>query len=236
MQFACKPIAAAWNLRLYTGDNCIDRPPVYMLQAIMGGITDILLMVLPIPTIISLQMSWKQKAALLCWFGTGLLTLGAAIARLIVLIPSLKDSDTTWILSQGTLWLIVEANLIIICGSLPTFKLFLNHIAPKILGESKGSTRGSDWGGRNKDKGSKQNGLRYALRTFGSSQTKRRQFDTIDEIEHGDDSYSSNGIWRPDLDGKGRVMNGPDRTNGQDSDEEAIIQSASGTTPSYITG
>ncbi|KAI0128314.1 hypothetical protein BJ170DRAFT_323782 [Xylariales sp. AK1849] len=232
VEFACKPIEAAWNLRLYTGDNCINRPPVYMLQAVMGGVTDIMLMVLPLTTIAGLQMSWKYKVALVCWFGTGLLTLSAALARLVVLVPSLTDSDTTWVLGQGTMWLIVEANMIIICGSLPTFKVFLNHIAPKILGKSKDSTDGSGWSDRNKDKGSKPNSLRYALRTFGSSQTKRRQFDTIDEIEHGDNSYGPEGSWKAGLDSKGRDTNGSTMTNGQDSDEEAIIRNTNSTTVS----
>lgn len=230
IEFACKPIEAAWNLRLYTGDNCIDRPPVYMLQAIMGGVTDILLMVLPLPTIIGLQMSWKYKIALLCWFGTGLLTLGAAIARLIVLIPSLKDSDTTWILGPGTLWLIVEANLIIICGSLPSFKVFLNHIAPKVLGQSNNGSNGNggSWDERNRNKKLMEGGFKYALRTFGSSQTKRRQFDTIDEIEHGDDFRSSNRSWKA---GNGSVERGVDVSydmNGRESDEETIVRSNNG--------
>ncbi|EXF86345.1 hypothetical protein CFIO01_00042 [Colletotrichum fioriniae PJ7] len=103
VQFACSPISAAWNLRLYTGTNCIDRPPVYMLQAIMGGVTDVMLMALPLPIILRLQMSWKHKTALIAWFGTGLITLGAAVARLVILIPSLKNSDTTFVLAQGTL-------------------------------------------------------------------------------------------------------------------------------------
>lgn len=73
-----------------------------MLQAVMGGVTDIILMLLPLPNVIGLQLSWKHKAALVAWFGTGLLTLGAAIARLVILVPSLKTPDTTYILAQGT--------------------------------------------------------------------------------------------------------------------------------------
>ncbi|KAK9416630.1 putative Integral membrane protein [Seiridium unicorne] len=232
VQFACKPIEAAWDLRLYTGDNCISRPPVYMLQAVMGGITDLLLMVLPIQTVVGLQMSLKYKFALLCWFGTGLITLGAALARLVVLVPALQDSDTTWVLGPGTLWLIVEANLIIICGTLPTFKVFLNHIAPKLLRDSKNTSNGSEWSGRNKRTGGNENGIRYALRTFGSSQTKRRQFDTIDEIEHGDNADRR---WKPTLDSQAEDVKGANRTKSQYSDEEAIMPNTISTTESYAT-
>lgn len=213
VQFACTPIEAAWNLRLFTGDNCIDRPPVYMLQAIMGGVTDVMLMILPLPIILRLQMSWKQKAGLVAWFGTGLLTLGAAVARLVILIPSLDNADTTFILAEGTLWLIVEANLIIICGSLPTFRVFLNHVAPKILGESRSAT-GQSSGNRGGGSGN----VRYALRTFGSSQPKRRHFDTIDEIEHGGTSEA------PPWNARGNGTSLPTtREHHSESDEEAIM-------------
>ncbi|KAK0384648.1 hypothetical protein NLU13_8734 [Sarocladium strictum] len=220
VQFACHPIEAAWNLRVFTGDNCIDRPPVYMLQAVMGGVTDIMLMVLPLPIILRLQMGWKQKAAVGAWFGTGLITLGAAVARLVILIPSLKNADTTFVLARGTLWLIVEANLIIICGSLPTFRIFLNHVAPKILGESR-SGQGSAGSSRKPSGGS--GGLRYALRTFGSSQPKRRHFDTIDELELGDNPYGSDVTWVAE--GENRAVATTDGQNhGEASDEEAIVK------------
>ncbi|WQF85313.1 hypothetical protein CDEST_10327 [Colletotrichum destructivum] len=222
VQFACTPIEAAWNLRLYTGTNCIDRPPVYMLQAIMGGVTDILLIVLPLPIILRLQMSWKQKAALVAWFCTGLITFGAAVARLVILIPSLKNADTTFILAQGTLWLIVEANLIIICGSLPTFRVFLNHVAPKILGEAAASRRGESG---NKTGGASSGGMRYALRTFGSSQPKRRHFDTIDELELGDRPYGSEAKWKAEVNAES-LTDGRDRrtSRSEASDEEAIFK------------
>lgn len=185
VQFACKPIEAAWNLRLYTGDNCIDRPPMYILQAVMGGVTDLMLMVLPLPIILGLQMSWRQKIGLLAWFGTGLLTLGAAFARLIILVPSLKNADTTYVLAQGTLWLLVEANLIIICGTLPTFRIFLDRVAPGVLRDSTRSSSGNRVSsGRKRYFGT----MRYALGTIGSAQKPRqRLFDSIDDLEFFED-------------------------------------------------
>lgn len=105
VMFACRPVAAAWDLRLAGEAECIARPPFYMLQAVMGGVTDVFLMMLAIPTVVGLQMSWKRKLGLVAWFGTGFITLLAAIARLVVLIPSLTSTDTTYGLIQGTLWL-----------------------------------------------------------------------------------------------------------------------------------
>lgn len=221
VEFACTPIEAAWNLRLMATAKCIDRPPVYMLQAVMGGVTDIMLMVLPLPIVLCLQMSWKQKAAVGAWFGTGIVTLIAAVARLWILMPTLKKTDTTFVLADGTLWLIVEANLIIICGSLPTFRIFLNHVSPKILGESRSATGRS--GGDNKASNSGK--MRYAMRTFGSSQTKRRQFDTIDELGYGDRGYDSEPRWNGKSPTVGVTsVRDPRRSRSEASDEEAMMR------------
>ena len=193
-----------------------------MLQAIMGGVTDIILMVLPLPIIIRLQMSRKHKIALIGWFGTGLITLGAAVARLVILIPSLKNPDTTFVLAQGTLWLIVEANLIIICGSLPTFRIFLNYAAPKILGESRKTAISGNSGG---NAANSAGGMRYALRTFGSSQPKRRHFDAIDDLELGDNPYGTEVRWTAEGHAP-RAAGMRDRraSHSGASDEEAIIK------------
>ncbi|KAJ1323167.1 alpha-methylacyl-CoA racemase [Microdochium nivale] len=218
VQFACKPIEAAWNLRLYTGSNCIDRPPVYMLQAVMGGVTDIMLMVLPLPIILKLQMSWKHKVAVIIWFGTGLLTLGAALARLVILVPSLKNADTTYVLAQGTLWLVVEANLIIICGALPTFRIFLDSVAPWVLRDAR-SRNATGSGGSGGAAGQKKSGsLSYGLRTFGSG-PKRRMFDTIDELEFFETTTNKND-GRPAADSR----DGHAGDGSKHSDEEAIIR------------
>jgi hypothetical protein len=42
-----------------------------------------------------------------------------SIIRLIVLIPSLTNTDQTWVIGEGSLWIIVEANLYVFskCGS-----------------------------------------------------------------------------------------------------------------------
>lgn len=65
--FPCKPIALAWN-PLIAG-SCINRPAAYKATAILGLLSDIYLILLPIPTIIGLQMPWQQKAGLLAMFG-----------------------------------------------------------------------------------------------------------------------------------------------------------------------
>ncbi|KAK8100597.1 hypothetical protein PG999_010971 [Apiospora kogelbergensis] len=192
VMFACRPVSAAWNLRLVTADNCIARPPWYLLQAIAGGITDLLLMLHPIPTVLGLQMSKKHKAALLAWFGIGTITLVAAIMRLVSLLSMITSADVPWTMANAMLWLVVESNLIVLCGCLPTFRVFVLHIRSKFRNDrtnaSPGSSRNKGYrgaGGSSSDRGS------HKLRTFGQGST-RKEFDTIAEIEYGDQFRPAN--------------------------------------------
>ncbi|KAK6850174.1 hypothetical protein PG995_014007 [Apiospora arundinis] len=198
VMFACRPVSAAWNLRLFKGDNCISRPPWYLLQAVAGGVTDFLLMLHPIPTVLGLQMSKKHKAALLAWFGIGTITLVAAIMRLVSLLSMITSSDTPWTMANAMLWLVVESNLIVLCGCLPTFRVFVLHIRSKFRDNRTEGSRGSRGPSRNKGYrgvvgggGSSSDRGSYKLRTFGQGST-RKEFDTIAEIEFGDQFRPAN--------------------------------------------
>jgi hypothetical protein len=68
--FACTPIRRNWDVTITEG-SCIDWTPLYMATAVLNMITDILLLVLPIPMVVKLQMPRAQKAGLICIFGLG---------------------------------------------------------------------------------------------------------------------------------------------------------------------
>ncbi|KAM0548803.1 hypothetical protein ACHAPJ_009659 [Fusarium lateritium] len=102
--FACKPIAAGWDVRLSVDATCINRPPIYITQAAFGCVTDLMLLLLPIPTVVGLQMSPRQKFGLLGLFAIGSITLITSIVRLVLLLPSLSNPDQSWSLAEGCLW------------------------------------------------------------------------------------------------------------------------------------
>lgn len=60
--FACRPIAGSWDPLLPA--VCINRGGIYISQAVIGIVTDVLLLALPIPTLVGLQMNTKKKLGL----------------------------------------------------------------------------------------------------------------------------------------------------------------------------
>lgn len=71
LMFACKPIAGSWDPKLFGTAVCINRGAIYIAQAVIGIVTDVLLLALPIPTVLKLQMPNKQKIGLVGIFGVG---------------------------------------------------------------------------------------------------------------------------------------------------------------------
>ncbi|RYO83183.1 hypothetical protein DL764_009497 [Monosporascus ibericus] len=125
--FSCNPIRMSWDTSLMDGD-CIDRPALYMATAVANIVTDCILFVLPLKMVIGLEMRWAQKAIALMVFTIG--------SILVLLVPLLSSPDQPWDTAPASLWVFVEANLFIICGSMPTLRRFCRYLAPRFFGES----------------------------------------------------------------------------------------------------
>ncbi|KAK4184089.1 hypothetical protein QBC35DRAFT_541191 [Podospora australis] len=137
--FPCKPVEFAWNIMI--PGECIDRPKLYQATAILGAITDLMVLAVPIPVVVTLQIPRKQKIALIAAFSVGGITAFTSIMRLYELINSMGDIDQSWGGGPVLLWILAETNMSCICGTLPTIKPFLNHIAPRILGSTRNNSR-----------------------------------------------------------------------------------------------
>ncbi|KAK1704547.1 integral membrane protein [Colletotrichum lupini] len=133
--FACDPIAMSWDVTITEG-ACINRPSLYIATAAANIISDLILFALPIPIVVKLQIPRRQKVGLFFIFAVGSLTVVTSIVRVSLLPAMLTSMDQSWVISWASLWIIVEANLVVICASLPTLRKFFRHVAPKIIGES----------------------------------------------------------------------------------------------------
>ncbi|KAJ4133299.1 hypothetical protein NW754_016107 [Fusarium falciforme] len=134
--FSCKPIAMSWDVTITDG-VCINRPSLYIATAVANIISDVILFFLPIPMVIKLQIPPRQKIGLVIIFGIGSLTVVTSVVRVSILPALLTDLDATWVIAWASVWIIVEANLIITCASMPTLRKFFKHVAPKLIGESR---------------------------------------------------------------------------------------------------
>lgn len=68
---ACRPIQASWDPSI-TDKTCINTSALYIATAALNIATDIMMLVLPIPVVVPLQMSKRQKTEIV-----GIFTLGS---------------------------------------------------------------------------------------------------------------------------------------------------------------
>lgn len=68
--FTCDPIWMGWSA-LPDESKCLDRGPLYIATGVSNIVTDVIIFLLPIPTVMSLQMSIEKKIAALFVFGLG---------------------------------------------------------------------------------------------------------------------------------------------------------------------
>jgi hypothetical protein len=75
---------------------------------------------------------------------------------------------------------LIEANLFIICGSLPTLRKFFKHFAPRLMGGTSGNSTSAKYAA-----GYVQSGDRRLETGPGASRKMRRQYENFDDHELG---------------------------------------------------
>ncbi|KAK5652250.1 hypothetical protein OQA88_10747 [Cercophora sp. LCS_1] len=125
----CQPIATAWDSSR-TG-KCIDLISFFVFNGSFAVVTDIIVLILPLPLVWGLQLPLGQKLALVPVFGIGIFIVTVSAVRLYALIAT-PPLDKTYDL-EGTLWTIIEFNLAIVCASLPSVRILLAKVFPRIF-------------------------------------------------------------------------------------------------------
>jgi len=101
----------------------------------------------------------------------------------------LETTDQPWAVAIPSIWIGIEANLAIICCSLPALRLFIRHFAPRLIGEyslgrSKQSNYGEYTGGSN-TRGSKYQEKLRTRSTYGKMGYSDASTDVELQAHHG---------------------------------------------------
>ncbi|WQF84422.1 hypothetical protein CDEST_09436 [Colletotrichum destructivum] len=215
--FACDPIAMSWDITITEG-TCINRPSLYIATAAANIISDLILFALPIPIVVKLQIPRRQKIGLFFIFAVGSLTVVTSIIRVSLLPAMLTSTDQSWVISWASLWIIVEANLIVICAALPTLRKFFRHVAPKIIGES-------TYGKGTKTMGGNGSKTVSRLTIGGTNGTRNRAEYSQFDLDNSAETFAMASVATPSK--QGAVSTGVcegDTTWDDDSSEKTIIR------------
>ncbi|CAI7638620.1 unnamed protein product [Penicillium bialowiezense] len=116
----------AWDPSFPKG--CNNLPMTYFSTAGINILTDILILVMPLPVLVNLNLHTRRKYALVAIFLTGAFASAASIVRLNALYKYTTTKDVSYDAIQILIWSQVEINVAIISASAPSLRPLFNNI------------------------------------------------------------------------------------------------------------
>ncbi|PSN73633.1 hypothetical protein BS50DRAFT_191908 [Corynespora cassiicola Philippines] len=96
---ACRPFHKLWQILPDPGKYCMPQSPAFLITILVLNLTtDICIILIPIPIIVPLKISWGRKIGLMFMFGAGIFIMIAAILR-VYFVLALQKGETAAIWS-----------------------------------------------------------------------------------------------------------------------------------------
>ncbi|KAJ3540210.1 hypothetical protein NM208_g5164 [Fusarium decemcellulare] len=102
-------------------------------QVVLNIVTDLSILILPLPTLHKLQIPFRQKVVVGCIMSLGSAVLIASIARAPYVKIMATHLDFTRKQAEAGVWSLVELNIGIVCNNLMRLKPLLNRFLPRLL-------------------------------------------------------------------------------------------------------
>ncbi|KAL4945868.1 hypothetical protein BDV06DRAFT_3962 [Aspergillus oleicola] len=129
--FFCRPISAYWNGVENGGGTCIDQRKVIIADSAISIASDFWILILPVPMLWSLKMSFAKKLRVVGILGAGGLATAFSIWRLYMMVVEGQTNDTTWFWIHAVLTANAEAGIGLICACLPALSSYIAKLKSK---------------------------------------------------------------------------------------------------------
>lgn len=100
---------------------------ISVVQSVINVVTDFMVLLIPLPMTLALNLPLKRKIAVSSVFLTGLLACAASIGRLVSAIKTLGAIDIMWIQAQNDVFTVLEMNAVVIASCLLTLPTFFRR-------------------------------------------------------------------------------------------------------------
>ncbi|KAH8662479.1 cfem domain-containing protein [Xylariales sp. PMI_506] len=148
--FQCHPIQGAW-LR-WDGEyeaTCVSINTLGWSAAAINIFLDLATIILPLPELFRLSMSWKKKAQIILMFAVGLFVTLVSVIRLRSLIEFGTTTNLTQDYVETGYWSTIEVPVGVICACMPAVRSLFSQVFPNLFGTTKHNTSEFGYSGRN---------------------------------------------------------------------------------------
>ncbi|KAA8569750.1 hypothetical protein EYC84_001333 [Monilinia fructicola] len=153
--FQCNPVMAGW--RQDVNGSCLSILTLYLASAPVNIITDLAILILPIPVLTGMSLPHRQKVILVFTFSLGIFVTIVDVVRIYYLQQASNDFETAisahtrlgvgenfaYNASLAFMWSAVEVNVGIVCACIPTLKPLMKRILPAMIMDRASGRRNS---------------------------------------------------------------------------------------------
>lgn len=144
--FQCHPVNAAFSPNVE--GTCIDIITLYLSSTPINILTDVAILVLPLPILTSLRMEFRQKVILVLTFIIGGFVTVVGVVRIVYLQDALKEEllvavsastgtatppNFTYYASFSLMWSVVEVSVGIMCCCILVLKPLVMRVMPRLI-------------------------------------------------------------------------------------------------------
>ncbi|KAJ6072431.1 hypothetical protein N7467_010516 [Penicillium canescens] len=90
----CAPVERNWQIKPYPGDNCTLRGPLYIVIAVFNVLSDLCIILIPIPILAKLQVPLQRKLILVIMFSSGIFIMICTVLRAYYSLTSITNLPT----------------------------------------------------------------------------------------------------------------------------------------------
>ncbi|EEU37813.1 uncharacterized protein NECHADRAFT_88258 [Fusarium vanettenii 77-13-4] len=137
--FQCKPISYFWEK--WDGEHqghCADLNAITWSNAGISIALDCWMLAVPLSQLKALNLDWKKKIGVGMMFCVGTFVTVVSILRLRAVVKFKAETENaTWEFLEVSKWSTIEINVGMICACMPSLRILLVRLFPKILGTSR---------------------------------------------------------------------------------------------------
>ncbi|CAZ83370.1 unnamed protein product [Tuber melanosporum] len=132
--FQCQPVSETFQTSHSPSFECIPTYTMLYASGPVNLITDLAILVLPMPILTSLRLPRKQKIILIVVFAAGGFVTVIGIVRIHFFEKAVATTLLNWDGSLSFMWSSIEVNVGIFCASIPMLKPLVARLFPSCIG------------------------------------------------------------------------------------------------------
>lgn len=147
----CIPVNAAWRFPTPDSATCTDIITIYLSSTPLNLITDLAVLLLPMPILTGMRLPRKQKIILIITFSFGAFVAAVDVVRIVYLQGAARtrireivtstnsgsreaeQTDFSWYAAFSFMWSAIEVNVGIMCACVPGLKPLVSRFLPQML-------------------------------------------------------------------------------------------------------